>query len=227
VRRNNEDGFLALEHYGVFAVADGMGGHAAGEIASASALMTLERFAEELSLAPKSEILSVLTRVFNEANRQIIESAQTPETDGMGTTLTALVLRDDFAAIGHIGDSRVYLWRNGMLTPLTDDHSLVQELVRLGQVTEEEAKTHPQRHVLVRALGVDPVIEIDRKMVDVSKGDVFLLCTDGFSSVLDNEEISREFRAQASWEARLENLKQLVFERGAPDNFTVLCCVVE
>jgi protein phosphatase len=169
-----------------------------------------------------------LTEAFWKANRVVNESStKEPENAGMGTTLTVLLVRSKTAVIAHVGDSRAYLWRDGALTSLTVDHSLVGELVRLGQITPEEAEKHPQRHVLMRAVGTDQTIEVDCRSISLQTGDVFLLCTDGFSNVISDLELVKEFLEPCSWEDRFEKLRKLTLERGAPDNFTALCCILE
>ncbi|MHB1406087.1 MAG: Stp1/IreP family PP2C-type Ser/Thr phosphatase [Desulfitobacteriaceae bacterium] len=228
VRKNNEDAYLALSEYGLYAVADGMGGHLAGEVAARTALKELERMAPELAGLGEEEAEPWIKSALIRANEVVYESSsRLPETEGMGTTLTVLFVRDSFAVIAHVGDSRAYLWRSEELKRLTDDHSLVGELVRLGQISAEEAEKHPRRHVLIRAIGAAEDIQVDCLSLETKPNDVFLLCTDGFSSVLAEEEIGQEFVEESSWEEHLENLRQLVLERGAPDNFTALCCIVE
>lgn len=228
VRKNNEDAYLALSEYGLYAVADGMGGHLAGEVAARTALKELERMVPELADLGEEEVEPWIKAALIRANEVVYESSsRLPETEGMGTTLTVLFVRGSFAVIAHVGDSRAYLWRSEELKRLTDDHSLVGELVRLGQISAEEAEKHPRRHVLIRAIGAAEDIQVDCLSLEAKPNDVFLLCTDGFSSVLAEEEIGQEFVEDSSWEEHLENLRQLVLERGAPDNFTALCCIVE
>jgi serine/threonine protein phosphatase PrpC len=228
VRKNNEDAFLVLSNYGMFAVADGMGGHQAGEIAAGTAMSELEKLAAELHGVTNEQLQPWLNKAITSANKVIYErSLLQPENKGMGTTLTMLVLRQNRFIVAHIGDSRAYLWRNGDLLRLTADHSLVEELVRLGQITVEEAEKHPQKNVLVRALGTSRRVEIDYQSCDLRPGDVFLLCTDGFSNLLSDEELTAQFRQPASWEDRIEGLRGLVHKRGAPDNYTALCCIME
>ncbi|HWQ72817.1 MAG TPA: Stp1/IreP family PP2C-type Ser/Thr phosphatase [Desulfitobacteriaceae bacterium] len=228
VRKNNEDAFLVLSGCGLFAVADGMGGHKAGEIASATAIREIEKLAVELQEIANDKLEPWLKEAIAQANNVIYETAVLyPENQGMGTTLTMLVLRQTRGFVAHIGDSRAYLWRDGGLLRLTDDHSLAEELVRMGQITVEEAEKHPQKHVLMRALGTSRNIEIDYRTCDLRPGDVFLLCTDGLSNLVSDEELAEKFRRPESWEDRFERLKVLVLERGAPDNFTALCCIME
>jgi len=228
VRKNNEDACLVLEDYGVYAVADGMGGHLAGEVAARTALDELKRSALELREAEDKELEACVKEALARANRIVFESStRNPANEGMGTTLTVLVFREQQVVIAHVGDSRAYLWREKSLTQLTDDHSLVGELVRLGQISLEEADSHPQRHVLVRAVGAAWDIEVDAQFAEWKPGDVFLLCTDGFSNVISDQELTEELLKPVPWDEHLENMRQLILERGAPDNFTALCCIAE
>ncbi|AFM42562.1 serine/threonine protein phosphatase [Desulfosporosinus acidiphilus SJ4] len=228
IRKNNEDSFLVLSDHGIFAVADGMGGHRSGEIASATALRELEKLAPRLKGLTDQDLEGWLVESFAQANRVVYESSTTePENAGMGTTLTALLVRETSALIAHAGDSRAYLWRGEELKVLTKDHSLVGELVRLGQISLEEAEKHPQRNILMRAIGADQQIEVDCQKIALQSGDVILLCTDGFSNVISDQELASEFSQPGTWEECLERLRLLILERGAPDNFTALCCIME
>lgn len=228
VRRNNEDDYLVLKEQGLLAVADGMGGHLAGEVASRTALNEISQAAAALDTVSSEDLEAWLLQVLERANRSVYESSNAhPEMQGMGTTLTALIIRPGEALIGHVGDSRAYLWRQGSLETLTDDHSLVGELLRLGEISEEEAEKHPKRHMLTRAVGAAEEVEVDVHRLETETDDVFLLCTDGFSNMVSVGELTAELMSGGSWEAHLENLKQLVIERGAPDNFTLLCCILE
>lgn len=229
IRKNNEDSFLVLPSEGLYAVADGMGGHRAGEVASSTALQVLEKSLSKLG-GLEDQVLKEeeLSKAFIHANKVIYEASTTdPENAGMGTTMTVLLVRGSAAAIAHVGDSRVYLWRDQTLTSLTIDHSLVEELVRLGQISHEEAEKHPQRHVLMRAVGTEQELEVDCRSLSLQTGDVFLLCTDGFSNMVSEHELAAEFLEPRSWEERFERLRQLIIERGAPDNFTALCCIMD
>ena len=228
IRKNNEDSLMVLPSQGLYAVADGMGGHRAGEVASSTALQELEKWAPRFVGLEDQALESGLTEAFVQANRVVYESSTTePENAGMGTTLTVLLVRSKTVVIAHVGDSRAYLWRDEALTSLTTDHSLVGELVRLEQISLEEAEKHPQRHVLMRAVGADQEIELDCRSISLQTGDVFLLCTDGFSNLISDQELAQEFLEPGSWEGRFEKLRKLTLERGAPDNFTALCCILE
>lgn len=228
VRKNNEDALLVLSEVGLFAVADGMGGHLAGEVAARTALEVLSKTASELADFEGDEVEAWLNQALLQANHKVFESStENPANEGMGTTLTALVLKGSQAVIAHVGDSRAYLCREGKLIPLTVDHSLVEELVRLGQISPEEAEKHPKRHVLVRAVGAAWDVDVDTHRWDWRHGDVFFLCTDGFSNVITDQELMTELTQAGSWEERMERMRQLILDRGAPDNFTALCCISE
>ncbi len=227
VRKKNEDNLLIMSEVNLFAVADGMGGHNAGELASKLALEELEKRSSVLLDTKDEDIQEWMSQAMLEANKLVFEaSSDSLETEGMGTTLTALVINGAKAVIGHIGDSRIYLWRENTLSQLSEDHSMVNELVRLGQLTEEKARDHPHKNVLSRALGVERSITIDCFQFRVQDDDVFILCTDGFSNMIEDEEMVTEFSSSGTWEQRLDNLRRNVLDRGAPDNFTVICCVL-
>ena len=228
VRKNNEDAYLVLPEYGVYAVADGMGGHLAGEVAARTALDQLVKSAPLLVHQEDEELENQVKEILIKANREVyLSSSQNPATEGMGTTLTALVFRDNKVVLAHVGDSRAYIWRDGQLIRLTHDHSLVNELVRLGQISLEEADHHPKRHMLMRAVGAQWDVEVDSQSLELRAGDVFFLCTDGVSNVINDRELEEEFLQNCSWEEHLQRIQQLIIERGAPDNFTALCCIAE
>lgn len=228
VRKNNEDAYLILPEYGVYAVADGMGGHLAGEVAARIAIEELKKEAPALREREGEELEKKVKEILLQANREVFESStRNPDTEGMGTTFTVLVFRESQVILAHVGDSRAYLWRENQLHQLTQDHSLVNELLRLGEISREEAESHPKRHMLLRALGADWDLNVDTKIVDYQPGDVFFLCTDGVSNVISLDEIVEEFKKSCSWEEHLESLRKLIIQRGAPDNFTALCCITE
>ncbi|MFA6807980.1 MAG: Stp1/IreP family PP2C-type Ser/Thr phosphatase [Eubacteriales bacterium] len=228
VRKNNEDSFALLPERGLFAVADGMGGHNAGEVASKIAIERLVNCASQLDTIVVGDMENWMRKAIEEANEEVVEeSLRNLATKGMGTTLTAILITKNKVVVGHVGDSRIYLWRENMLSQISEDHSMVNELLRLGQISEEGAKNHPHKHVLSRALGVEKVVKIDCFQLEVQAGDVFVLCTDGFSNVINDDEMIDEFSQPRSWDIHLEKLKKSVLERGAPDNFTVVCCEME
>ena len=182
-RRRNEDSYVVAPP--LFCVADGMGGAQAGEVASRLAAAAVEEVVDEGGRSGPERVTSLI----QEANRRVYErSSVDPTVSGMGTTIT-VALVEEGVTIGHVGDSRAYLVRGGILTQLTEDHSLVNELVKSGKLSREEAEQHPQRSVITRALGTDPDVDVDAFTVDAQPGDLFLLCSDGLTSMVDNEEI--------------------------------------
>jgi PPM family protein phosphatase len=219
VRSNNQDQVLVSSP--LFAVADGMGGHAAGEVASLTAIEALP------AAFNKDSTVQGLLAAVKYANRAVWDKAQRdPSLRGMGTTLVALALvREDDEeqlAIVHVGDSRVYLLRQGELEQLTTDHRLVQELIDDGQLTEAEANMHPQRHVLTRALGVDPDVPVDSIQVLPYKGDRFMLCSDGLSGEVTDAEMASILRRIADPQEAAKELVRAAMTNGGNDNITVV-----
>src|SRR5579859_3136005 len=219
VRASNQDQLLVAEP--LFAVADGMGGHAAGEVASLTAVEALRAaFAKERTAAG-------LVDAARAANRSVWEKAERDaDLRGMGTTLVAVALVTDEGeeriAVVHVGDSRVYLLRQGELEQLTSDHSLVQELVDDGQLSEADALTHPQRHVLTRALGIEPDVTVDSLQVLPFKGDRFLLCSDGLSRELSDARVASILRRLANPQDAAKELVAEARANGGNDNITVV-----
>jgi serine/threonine protein phosphatase PrpC len=183
-RRRNEDAYVVAPP--LFAVADGMGGAQAGEVASRLAAATLEApYAADSG--PGVERVAALIQA---ANRRVYERSTTdPAASGMGTTMTVALVEELTVVIGHVGDSRAYLVRDGRMEQLTDDHSLVNELLKSGKLSPEEAHVHPQRSVITRAVGTDPDVDVDAFTVEGRDGDVFLLCSDGLTDMVDDEDI--------------------------------------
>jgi protein phosphatase len=220
-RRGNEDSSFARAP--LFVVADGMGGAQAGEVASQIAV---SKFEDGLPDGGTPE--ERLAAVVQEANREIYERSRTEdERAGMGTTVTAAYLDEAGVAIAHVGDSRAYMFREGELVRLTQDHSLVDELVRRGKLTEEQALEHPQRSIITRALGPEPFVEVDTWTYPVRQGDVLLLCSDGLTSMLSEARISEILRAASSLRAAAEQLIDGANEAGGRDNITVVAFRVE
>lgn len=221
VRSNNQDQYLVAP--GLYAVADGMGGHAAGEVASQTAIEALRAAYEH---APHTA--GALVDAAKTANRAVWDQARANRGMlGMGTTLVALaVVEENGAATGmaiaHIGDSRVYMYRDGGLTQLTVDHSLVQELIDDGQLTVEQAAVHPQRHVLTRALGVEPSVEVDLLRVAPHHGDRYLLCSDGLPREASDDQIAAVLSRFADPSEAAKELVSLANSRGGSDNVTVV-----
>jgi len=216
-RRGNEDSFVLQPP--LFAIADGMGGAKAGEVASALAASALEeRGARDGGREHVVELIQ-------EANRRVHERAQTDAaTSGMGTTITvAIVENDGSVTFGHVGDSRAYLLRGNTLGQLTDDHSLVAELVRRGELSPQAAEVHPQRSVITRALGTDPDVDVDAFTVETKPGDIFLICSDGLSDMVDGVDIERILRAErADLDAAARALVQAANRAGGEDNITAI-----
>jgi protein phosphatase len=221
-RRINEDSFVIAPP--LFAVADGMGGAQAGEIASALAAGALE---ESGANGGGERRVSELNQ---EANRRVHERATTDAaTAGMGTTITAALVEPDGRGIfGHVGDSRAYLLRDDKLEQLTNDHTLVAELVRRGELSPGEAQVHPQRSVITRALGTDPDVDVDTFAVDARAGDIYLICSDGLSSMVDSRDIETILRKnRADLESASRALIQAANRGGGEDNITAVLFAVE
>ena len=184
-RRANEDALLARAP--LFVVADGMGGAQAGEVASQLAVESFRAGLPNGGGDPEH----ALSALIQEANARIYElSRSNAEQAGMGTTLTAIYVGEDDVALAHVGDSRAYCLRDGQLVRLTDDHSLVDELIRQGRLTPAEAQDHPQRSVITRALGPEPTVEVDTLTHRARAGDVYLICSDGLTTMVPEEEVS-------------------------------------
>jgi serine/threonine protein phosphatase PrpC len=217
VRTVNEDSLLARPADGLWAVADGMGGHSNGQWASQAVVAALQ----SASLAAGFDAAAqAAAEALHAANERIWREAQSLGKS-MGSTVAALVLRDARFAVFWVGDSRCYLLRQGILYRLTSDHSQVQELVAAGHMTEQEAESHPMAHVLSRAMGVEPTVELEAVADQAAAGDVFLLCSDGLTRLAPDAELAA-ILAGASPAAAAERLLGLCLERGAPDNVSVV-----
>ncbi|MCW3067957.1 MAG: protein serine/threonine phosphatase, partial [Solirubrobacterales bacterium] len=220
-RRANEDSLLARSP--LFVVADGMGGAQAGEVASQIAVDSFQQGLEDGSQAEAE--LAELARA---ANARIHElSHSNAEQAGMGTTLTAVYVGEDEVAIAHVGDSRAYCLRDGELLRLTDDHSLVDELLRQGRLTPEEAVEHPQRSVITRALGPEGTVEVDTRSYRARPGDVYLLCSDGLTTMLAEAQIQELLLANPPLRDAGEALIAAANEAGGRDNITVVLIRLE
>jgi protein phosphatase len=219
-RRDNEDN--AYVRVPLFVVADGMGGAQAGEVASALAVEEFRRGLPDATAELTTAELRLASRV-QSANRRIYDTAQTArEHEGMGTTLTAVYLDESDLAIAHVGDSRAYVFRDGELARLTHDHSLVEELMRRGKLTPEQAAEHPQRSIITRALGIEPNVEIDTWTFPGRAGDVVLLCSDGLTSMIDEPQIAEVLRTENDLDRAGERLIHEANEAGGRDNITVV-----
>jgi len=227
-REANQDEFLVEPDFGLYAVADGMGGHAAGEVASHLAIEALGEairveFGENGRPDP-DEAARQLEQAFQKGNQKIYESVQTrAEWRGMGTTIVALVALEQEVIIGHVGDSRAYLLRDGRLRRLTSDHSWVNEQVKLGLMTDEEAHRHPMRNIVTRALGNRLELNVDVNREPARTGDLFMLCSDGLNSMLGDDEIRETMQAHAGDpEAVCRALVDRANDVGGEDNITVV-----
>jgi protein phosphatase len=220
-RGRNEDSYLAQEP--LFAVADGMGGHRGGDVASSLAIAALRRAAESGDAS-----WSRLIEEFQEANREVFERGNDQDDlHGMGTTLTAVCLTDTEARIAHVGDSRAYLLRDGSLHLLTEDHTLVERMVQAGQLTRTEARQHPQRSILTRALGVEEDLPVDEVTLPLRAGDRLLLCTDGLTSMIDEDAIRDVLLGEPNSQGACEELIDAANKAGGDDNITVVLLDVE
>jgi PPM family protein phosphatase len=220
-RRGNEDSSYARAP--LFVVADGMGGAQAGEVASQIAVETFEQGLPDGGTAEER-----LTDVVQKANGRIHELSHSDAARaGMGTTLTAAYLDDDRLVIAHVGDSRAYLYRDGELTRLTQDHSLVDELFRQGKLTEEEALEHPQRSIITRALGPEPEVEVDTWSYSVREGDLVLLCSDGLTSMISDRQVQEVIAGAPTLQEAADRLIDAANEAGGRDNITVVMFRVE
>ena len=226
VREKNEDALVASPATGVFVVADGMGGHAAGEVASEMASRTVALRMEALrSAATAGEVRQLVLDAIEEANRKIVvDSRNHPGREGMGTTLTALVLRPEGRyVVGHVGDSRMYMSRSGELRRITEDHTYVQQLVNRGRLTEEQARNHPRANLLTRALGTDEVVEVDIYEGDLTPGDRLVLTSDGLTGMISDTTLEEIMgRSDDKPSQIVERLIEAANEGGGKDNITAI-----
>src|SRR5687767_10889884 len=218
----NEDSFLADSERGIFAVADGVGGAEAGEVASQTAIEVLDEAFRHQEAGTDVEDLMELA--IQRANASIHQMAQDhAKFSMMATTIVALHLKDNVATFGHVGDSRLYrLTPDGQLHRETEDHSIVEEEVRAGRMTPEQAANHPSKNVISRALGAEQAVDVDMKTLEVEDGTEFLLCTDGITRHVSDHEIRQLMVVSNSPEDVCNELKQRCYERGAEDNLTVV-----
>lgn len=224
VREENEDTVRVVNGaHGLYILADGMGGHLAGEVASS---MTADELQQRLSdcREPSTERLR---EAIVQANAAVYEKQlSAPEMQGMGTTLTVVWEGEEYVYIGHVGDSRAYLYRDGTLRQMTEDHSMVGELLRAGAITAEKARTHPQRNVITRAVGTDQTLQPDVFRILKSKGDKWLLCSDGLTDMVEDQQILQTLERYATKDAA-QKLLQLALDGGGKDNVSVMLLEVE
>ena len=215
VRQRNEDSCGTKGD--IFIVADGMGGHQAGDVASTVAVdRILAKYNPTMSLEEVKDLIIG-------TNNEVFQMAENDSNyNGMGTTVSVLVLKEKQYYLLHVGDSRIYLYKNEKLHQLTTDHSVVGELMRNGGITADEAKTHPQRNILTRALGTGHDLDIEIKEGTYAENDLFMLCTDGLSGVVNVEDMEKTLTEDISLQSKADKLVQLADDKGGPDNITVI-----
>jgi serine/threonine protein phosphatase PrpC len=238
VRENNEDNFLVDVDAGLFVVADGMGGHAAGEVASEIAVEAVAEVLleaedpEETRLAratpdPQDAIRERLRYAMNQASLRIRRAAMDDPTQaGMGTTLCVLLIEDDVAHLGHVGDSRIYLFRDDTLHRLTRDHTVVQQEIDAGRLTPELARIVPHKNILTQSVGYHGPVEPDTATRQVAPGDIFVICSDGLTDPLDDDALAEIIRKTPA-EDLAEELVQQALDNGTEDNVTVVVAAVQ
>jgi len=232
VRDANEDAYyLSDGDLNLFIIADGMGGHNAGEVASQIAIDTIREYISKKIGQSESISDENINKFLKEAiicaNHAIFsKSLEEIEYQGMGTTLTVVLILSKIF-IGHVGDSRAYLLRNDHIIQITQDHSLVAELLRNGSITENEARTHPQRNIITRALGTEENITVDLYILDPKRSEIIVLCTDGLSNLVNADEIKDVITSSHSLQNACESLVSLANARGGYDNITVVATKIE
>jgi protein phosphatase len=231
VRDHNEDSVIIVKNESgemLLAVADGMGGHKAGEVASSIAISHLgKRFTEISSIGNKDDAINWIKDTVSEINVQIYKyTNENPESQGMGTTLVTAILSKDFLLFGNIGDSSGYVLKKDALHKITTDHTLVNLLVKSGELTEEEAKEHPRKNVLMKALGATSTVEMDIFDVEVDVDGIFL-CSDGLTNMLDDNQMAKVLSDNTSLQEKLEKLVFKANNRGGNDNISIAYLVKE
>lgn len=228
VRDNNQDAYYVSSNkdYPLFIIADGMGGHKAGEIASEMAIEIISKNLSNHLISSSVADEDIKDRIqdsISEANNKIYKKSMEDEKySGMGTTVTLAFIADDKIFIGHVGDSRAYLLRNSILSQITEDHSLVEELIRNGSISKEEARYHPQRNIITRAVGTSMAIKADVIVESICKNDILLLCTDGLTNMVDDNQIKDFLINSEDIQKSCEELVKLSNNKGGFDNITVL-----
>ena len=219
IRKNNEDAIFCDNKAGVFVIADGVGGKVAGEIASATAVRIV---AEKSWSSPDEPAEEMLREAFYEANDFLHRRGNRPGMEGMGTTLTAAVCHDDDITIVHVGDTRAYLLNRREIRQLTYDHSLVGMLQRQGKLTADEARHHPRRNILTRAIGQDSLVEVDMVKLKWGPGDYLLMCSDGLYSLVEDEEMQETILRAAELDTAAMFLAEAAYNRGGYDNISMI-----
>ncbi|MFZ4859442.1 MAG: Stp1/IreP family PP2C-type Ser/Thr phosphatase [Desulfuromonadaceae bacterium] len=224
-RSNNEDAFVILANERYCSVADGMGGAAAGEVASKIFVDTVLELFSDITSQSEQEVDSTIREAFLQGNERIILSAKAnPSYEGMGCTAEVIAFFDERYTIGHVGDSRTYLFRGGELSQITKDHSYVQHQVDQGLISAEEARTHTMKNVVLRALGIDESLSLDIIRGRVLPGDIYLLCSDGLSDMLSDSTIVDVLETSFVLEQKVDMLIKGAIAAGGKDNVTVVLC---
>lgn len=224
-RQNNEDAYYIAEpNFPIpycYIVADGMGGCNAGEVASQTAIAAFSSYIQ--TQANQQEIPDLLTASFQAANKAVFDKSNTSlEFAEMGTTMVAAIVQKEKAYIAHVGDSRAYLLQDDVLHLLTTDHSYVMELVQKGNITKEQAATHPKRNIITRAVGIKDMVETDVAIYDVKKGDLLLLCTDGLSGMISDIELEEFLHRKMSLKKKVKGLVDIAKKKGGFDNISLV-----
>lgn len=223
VREHNEDYLFVDDKIGLFIVADGMGGHHGGEVASKMAVSTVADLIKESLKGNSESVLVMIEEAFRKTNEIIYTMAsKDPELNGMGTTMVVAHCHNNKIYVAHVGDSRAYLIRNGNITQLTKDHSVVAELLNSGEITGEEARNHYLRHIVTKALGYKEAIDFDVMSINCQKGDCFLLCTDGLTDMLTDEQIREIVTQRIQAQKICDDLISNANRKGGQDNITVI-----
>lgn len=227
LRSNNEDAYLVMPEAGLFAISDGMGGAAAGEIASRYFIETAQAVFRSRASSFSETDHELARKVFTRSNERIFEhTAQYPDDEGMGCTGDLLVFDGDRYVVGHVGDSRIYVLRDRVLRQLTKDHSFVQRLVDGGTLTPEEAKHHPRKNIILQALGIDPSVSFDILEGAGLNHDIFLLCTDGLTDLVADPAIQHILASSLSIRQKVNELIAAAIAAGGRDNVTVILCEI-
>lgn len=227
-RTANEDVLVAIPELGLFVVADGMGGAAAGEVASRIFAETATEVFSDAGTCSKTDAVHLVEMTFSTANERILRhTAENPISQGMGCTAEVVTFCDEHYILGHVGDSRTYLFRDGRLRQLTDDHTVVQHQLNQGAITQAQARNHPSRHIILRAVGVSEQLALDIVKGKIVSGDLMLLCSDGLTDMVEDSIIHRILASQTQMTEKVEQLISLANSAGGKDNVTVVLCEVE
>lgn len=226
-RLNNEDAFVIMPEHLVVAVADGMGGASAGEVASSIFVTVVREYFTVSAVASEEDAYQLVQQVFSVANNRMVEHViRNPHDSGMGCTAELLTFAGGRYIIGHVGDSRIYLLRNGVLRQLTKDHSLVQMQVDGGMITAEAARVHPQKNIVLRAVGIENDISLDILRGNLLPDDLFILCSDGLTDMIEDTELVTILLAPVTLVQKVEQLVESAKKAGGKDNITVVLSLV-